>query len=203
MYYRTDNPSENLEKMGKVKKVIVVCPQDFPYLPDSGTPITGVKTMEHCQVDYELISYLNRHIEEGTLALKDVVVEMCGEGDWDKFSDGWEHPETNADGFCDFLQEHDRLYSYGSILILETDDSFMFVPMSKDGDDDDDYWTMMDEFRDIVDGMCTMMNATQPSTSSTKSSSSSKKTSSMPLAKAEVKPNASVNPMFEPAFTKL
>lgn len=198
MYYMSDDPSENVQKMGKTKKVIVVCPQDFPYLPDTGTSITGVKTMEHCQVDYELISYLNRHIEEGTLALKDVVVEMCGEGDWKKFYDEFESPETNADGFCDFLQEHDRLYPYGSILILETDDTFMFVPVSKE-DDDDDYWTMMDEFRDIVDGMCTMMNTIQPSTSSTKKTS----TSSLPLAKAETKPNASVNPLFEPAFKKL
>lgn len=197
MYYMTDDPSENVQKMGKTKKVMSVSPDDFPYIPDTGTPITGVKTMEHCEVGYELTRYLDRHIDEGTIALKDVVVELCGEKDWKHFSEEWEHPDTNADAFCEFLIDNKALYPWGSVLVLETDDSIMFVPIYEE-DDDDNNWGRMSDLNGIVNGLCTVMNTIQPSTSSTKKAS----TSSLPLAKAEVKPNASVNPLFEPAFKK-
>jgi hypothetical protein len=74
----------------------------------------------------------------------------------------------------------------------------MFVPIYEE-DDDDNNWGRMSDLNGIVNGLCTVMNTIQPSTSSTKKTS----TSSLPLAKAETKPNASVNPLFEPAFKKL
>lgn len=192
----SDNPSGNIE-MGKLKKVMVVLPQDFPFLPDTGEYITGVKAMDFLEVGCELTGYLNNHIEDGTLSLKDLVVEMCGEADWNVFSETYSNPEKDADSFCDFIQEDDSMYPYSHILVLETDDAFMFVPLSKEDDEDDNYEAIGD-LHSIVEGMCSLF-----SISAKKQSSSDKKSPSMPLAKAEVKVGTTVTPIFEPAFTKL
>jgi hypothetical protein len=192
----SDNPYENIEKMGKLKKVMVVLPQDFPYMPGTSEYITGVKAMEFLEIGYELTSYLDNHIKDSTLSLKDLVVEMFGEGDWGRFCNEYKHPETNADGFCDWLNNDDYLYPYENVIAIETDDAFMFVPLSKE--DGNDNYDAIGDLRYLVQGMCSLF-----SISSQKQSSSDKKSPSMPLAKAEVKPNASVSPMFEPAFTKL
>ena len=178
----------------KAKKVMVVIPEDFPYVPDTDKPITGVKTMEFCEIGYEFTRYLEKRIDEGTVALKDVVVELCGEKDWEHFCNEYEHPETNADGFCDFILSDDTsgTFCWDVILALETDDSIMLVPIVKEDSENNDYWEVMDNLRSIVIGVCTMINNATPN-------------SSNPIAhvKAEPEPDTAVIPMFEPVLTKL
>lgn len=176
---------------------MLVLPQDFPFLPDTGDCITGVKAMEILEVGYELTKYLDKHIEDGTINLKDLILEMCGEADWNLFSETYVKPEKNADAFCDFIQEDDSMYPYSHILVLETDGAFVFVPVTKEDEDSDNYDTIGD-LHSIVEGMCIMCK-----TAAKNPSNSAKSSNGMPLAKAEVKVGTTVTPIFEPAFTKL
>lgn len=174
------------------KKVMVVMPQDFPYRPDTNNPIDGIKTMELLTIGYELTRYLDRRINEGTIALKDVVVELCGEKEWKEFSDEYENPETNADAFVDYLNgsDSDMSYPWDNILALETDDSIMFVPIEKE-DEDDNNWAVVYDLRNIIEGMCAMYNE-RPIANITKTT----------VGKVEVKTSASIDPIFEPMFTE-
>lgn len=104
------------------KKVIALCPQDFPIDPNTSESITGVKAMFFLDVNYELSDYLEQSIEQGILDLKDVLNEICNRDAWDDFCKEYKDPYVNTDGVVGFIE---RYTPYRTVLILENDDTAM------------------------------------------------------------------------------
>lgn len=140
----------------KTKHFILLDANDFPYDPTTSEFITGIKSMKLVEPGYELTKYLEKHIEEGTITLKDVAEEIfdwLNNSDWDDFCNTYEHPETNADAFSDWLIECDDC-EWGSIFVAETDDKIFFCPIQ---DENDDY-SRAEDLNNIVLGICGMYN---------------------------------------------
>lgn len=138
----------------KTKHFILLDASDFPYDPTTSELITGIKSMALVEPGYELTKYLEKHIEEGTIALKDVAEEIfdyLNSSDWDDFCDTYEHPETNADAFSDWLVDCEDC-EWGSIFIVETDDKIFFCPIQDESDD----YCRAEDLNNIVLGICGM-----------------------------------------------
>lgn len=138
----------------KTKHFILLDASDFPYDPTTSEPITGIKSMELIEPGYELTEYLEKHIKEGTIALKDVAEEIfdyLNNSDWENFCETYEHPETNADAFSDWLIECDDC-EWGSIFAVETDDKIFFCPIQNDNDE----YSRAEDMTDIIQGICGM-----------------------------------------------
>lgn len=81
---------------------------------------------------FEFTEFLESRVNDGSLQLKDLVIALCGKNGWDRFSIAYVNPETNADGFDEWLIEHDIEYHWTAFVIIETYGSFIFVPIDND-----------------------------------------------------------------------
>lgn len=138
----------------KTKDFILLDASDFPYDPTTSQLITGIKSMKLVELGYELTKYLEKHIEEGTIVLKDVAEEIfdyLNSSDWDEFCHVYDNPETNADAFSDWLVDCDDC-EWGSIFVVETDDKIFFCPIQDEGDD----YCRAEDLNNIVLGICGM-----------------------------------------------
>ena len=138
----------------KTKDFILLEASGFPYDPTTNERITGIKSMELVEPGYDLTEYLEKHIKEGTIALKDVaeqIFDYLNNSDWENFCETYEHPETNAEAFSDWLVDCDDC-EWGSIFIVETDDKIFFCPIQ----DDNDEYSRAEDMTDIIQGFCVM-----------------------------------------------
>lgn len=188
-----------MSKTETKKKIVILQPCDFPFEPDTGKYFTGIKSMELTSIGYEFHKYLEKHIDEGGLTLKDVASEffdyLCASS-WEEFCKTYSDPNNNIDAFTDWLAGYDD--DWDAIFVAETDKEFVFCPIGEVYED------KSCDLEDIVRGVCSLFSTKALNESNTNTVCIGKVAvndiHTVITKKAE---KANVAPLSAPMFTKL
>ncbi len=185
-----------MSKTETKKKIVILEASDFPFNPDTGEYFTGIKSMELINIGYEFRKYLEKHIDEGGLTLKDVASEffdyLCA-GSWEEFCKVYSDPNNKIDAFTDWLEDNDD--DWDAIFVAETDKEFVFCPIGENYED------KSCDLEYIVSGICSLFSTRALNESKTKTVCIGKvEVNDIHTVSAE---KANVAPLSAPMFTKL